>query len=215
MAAGPLQADALLNQLLAEAGSQSVRPFQREIVVEAPGKPAVVRRDRYYPDADQPWALVSVDGHAPTEDDIKDWRKDVDGQSVPGVQRLPVLLAGPAARSDENGAIIYRWDQLAKNALGLKGPDVSAHLSAEGRVEYVGGKPTITSVRIFTPKPFSVMLVARIREIRMEMRYARADDGSLRLVSQKGTTDASIPFRPAGVTKTRAHFTELKERGPA
>ena len=204
----PATADALLGRLRSESAHAAPRPFERTLTRTVAGKPGRVTVDRFDPaaPAGRQWTLLSVDGHAPTAADADAHRKETSAQPVPGFHRLHLLLAGAASRHDDAAGAHYHWEHLAPGALGTRGPDISAKLSADADIADVHGVPTITSVRVYAARPFSVMLVARIRSLENVSTYRRGLDGAPVLVQQTSRTDASIPFRQDGVVETRAEF---------
>lgn len=201
-------ADSPLHRVLAESAAAGMRPFERTTRIEEPGKEAVVRVDRFDPDAPEGarWSLVSVNGQPPDDRQRKDHRKDVEKQPVPGFYRLHLLLAGEPQVREKNGKTIYHWPALQKDALGMKGPDISRHLAADAVVTEIGGRPTITRLRIHAPAPFSVMMVAKFRDFDAISTYRRDASGVPVMTTQTTTMNTNIPFRASGITRTEAHF---------
>jgi hypothetical protein len=67
-------------------------------------------------------------------------------------------------------------------------------MAAEAVVEKVGNRPVVRSVRLFAPKPFPVMSVAKVNVFDLQNYYSEAEGGVPVLVSQAGETDISAPF---------------------
>lgn len=200
LSALPARADAILDRLRAEAARAEVKGFERTSREErrtAKDPVTVVRVDRFDPEAPpgRQWSLLSVNGRAPTLKEQSDHRKLVSSLPVPGFYRLSAILAGePERRFDAQGRIYYRWTSLPPGSMPTPGPDISPRMAAEALVEKVGNRPIIRSVRLFAPKPFPVMAVAKVNSFDLQNYYAEGDGGTPVLVSQAGTTDISAPF---------------------
>lgn len=207
----PAWADVLIERLLAESANTPVQPFERTVKVEQPGKPTTIRVDRYDPHAppDQRWRLISINGREPTAPENKSYLQEVEKQPVPGFHRLHILLRGKPVRQQRDGVVVYHWPELQPHALGNNGPDISRNLAADAWVGESGGEPGILSVHVYAPKPFSVMMVARIRSVDTRNYYKRLKDGAPYLSEQVMLMDSNIPFRPAGITRTHTHIRPL------
>lgn len=212
VAATPLHADAIWDALKAEADSTAPQSFTRTIRTEEVGSTKTTlttKTDRFH--AKQPlgkqWLLLKVDGEAPSEKQLTAYQKEVGEQPIPGFHRLSTLLAGkPAKISHKGQQVIYHWPQLAKGALGTKGPDISRNLSGEAIVDTSGPTPRLSRVRVFAAKPFSVMVVAKIRSFNAISEYETNADGATFLTRQSTEVDATIPFKGSGITRTTASF---------
>jgi hypothetical protein len=200
LSAIPARADALLERLRAEAARAEVKGFERtsrEQKQTAKGPVTEVRVDRFDPKAPpgRQWSLLSINGRAPTPKEVSEHRKLVSSLPVPGFYRLSAIFAGePERRVEANGRILYRWTSLPAGSMPTPGPDISPRMAAEALVEKVGNRPIIRSVRLFAPKPFPVMAVAKVNSFDLQNFYAEGDGGTPVLVSQAGTTDISAPF---------------------
>lgn len=196
----PARADPILELLRAEAERADVKGFERTTREEkqtAKGPVVEVRVDRFDPRAPEGrrWKLLSVNGREPTRKEQSEHRKLVSSLPVPGFYRLSTILAGrPERRIDAQGRILYRWNSLPPNSMPTPGPDISTRMAAEAVVEKVGNRPVVRSVRLFAPKPFPVMSVAKVNAFDLHNYYAEAEGGTHMLVSQSGATDISAPF---------------------
>jgi hypothetical protein len=215
LSAGMAQADAVLAGLRAEAARAEKAGFERTtrtVKQTDDGPRTQVQVDRFNPRAPaaQQWSLLSVDGRAPTRKEINEHRKLVSSLPVPGFYRLSAILAGePSKATDARGRMIYRWDSLPPRSMPTPGPDVSVKMAAEAVVERVRGRPVLTSVRLFAPKPFPVMAVARVNSFDLMNHYEEGSSGTPMLVSQTSTTDIAAPFGQGGRQQSQVSFRPL------
>jgi hypothetical protein len=212
---GAAHADAVLDGLRAEAARAEKAGFERTtrtVKQTDDGPVTTIQVDRFNPraPASQQWTLVSVDGRAPTRKEIADHRKLVNSLPVPGFYRLSAILAGePSRTTDSRGRTIYRWDTLPPRSMPTPGPDVSSRMAAEAVVERVRGKPVLTSVRLFAPRPFPVMAVAKVNSFDLMNHYEEGSSGTPMLVSQTSNTDIAAPFGQGGRQQSQVRFRPL------
>lgn len=212
LSAAGAKADDQLAFLRAEAARADIVGFERTTRAEElkDGKAVVsVRVDRFNPEAPagRQWTLVSVDGRKPTAKEIADHRKLVSSFPVPGFYRLRAILAGePTQSTDAKGRTVYRWERLPPGSLPTPGPDVSGRMAAEAVVEKVGGRPMFSRVRIYAPKPFSILSVAKMKAFDLMNIYQANGAGPPILVAQTSLTDVSAPFGQGGRSKSEISF---------
>lgn len=196
----PARADPLLDKLRADAAHADAIGFERttrEQKQTSKGPVTEVRVDRYDPKAPsgRQWSLISVDGRAPSQRERAEHRKLVSSFPVPGFYRLSTILAGePSRTTDARGRTLYRWTSLPAGSMPTPGPDISARMAAEALVEKLAGRPVFRSVRLFAPKPFKVMSVAKVNRFDQINLYDQGPGGEPVLISQASETDISAPF---------------------
>jgi hypothetical protein len=215
LSAETARADPVLNSLRAEASRAEKAGFERttrSIRQTDDGPVTQIQVDRFNPRAPaaQQWTLLSVDGRAPTRKEINEHRKLVSSLPVPGFYRLSAILAGePSKSTDARGRTVYRWDSLPPRSMPTPGPDVSTRMAAEAVVERVHGRPVLASVRLFAPRPFPVMAVAKVNSFDLMNNYAEGTGGTPMLVSQTSSTDISAPFGQGGRQQSQVSFRPL------
>jgi hypothetical protein len=206
------RADATLNQLRAEAARAEVMGFERTTRAETQtddGPVISTQMDRFNPRAPaaRQWTLLSVDGRKPTAKEIAEHRKRVTSFPVPGFYRLSAVLAGePVRLTDAQGRTVYRWEKLPRGALPTPGPDVSERMAAEAVVEKVGGRAMFSRVRIYAPRPFPIMAVAKMKAFDLINLYQPGAGGTPFLMSQTSLTDVSAPFGRGGRQTSQISF---------
>ena len=211
----PARADAVIDAIRAEAGTLTPHPFERTRTVRdtRDGDAPRTEVDRFDPKAPKgrQWTLVSVNGRAPTEAERQEHASFVNDQTViPGAWRLDPLLAGPSPKVTPGGeTTTYSWPRLPKGSLPLSRFDLTANLAAEATVAEVGGKPTVTRLRIFAPEPFRVLAIAKIERMTVTSEYARDSNGRLLLTRQETVQDGNIPGRGKGTLRTEMRFRPL------
>lgn len=211
----PARADPLLDRLRAEAARADARGFERTTREEkqtSKGPVLEVRVDRFDPKAakGRRWTLISVDGREPTQRERAEHRKLVSAFPVPGFYRLSAILAGePVRTTDAQGRTLYRWTSLPAGSMPTPGPDISASMAAEALIEKVAGRMTFRSVRLFAPKPFKVMSVAKVNRFDQINLYDQGTGGEPVLISQASETDISAPFGQGVQQKSRVIFRPL------
>ena len=213
IAAAPAEADALLDRLVAEA--RSVGPddfaFTRTLRTEQTSGDKVETRasvERYDParPAGQRWTLVSVDGRAPTRDELKDYSKAMAQAMVPNYGRLARYFGSGGERAAKGGRTVYRAGKLPKGALTIGKADLSAGATAEATVAE-GPKPYVERLDIVSLKPVRMMLVARVERLDATSRYKLMPDGRPVLAEQVSEMRGSMLGR-AGSLRTVATFSD-------
>lgn len=196
----PARADAVLDRLRADAERADAVGFERTTREEkqtSKGPVVEVRVDRFDPKAPEgrQWTLVSVNGRVPSTRQRAEHRKLVSSFPVPGFYRLSAILAGEPTRSiDAQGRTLYRWQSLPAGSIPTPGSDISRQMAAEAVVEKVAGRPVFKSVRLFAPKPFKVMSIARVNRFDQLNNYELMNGAVPVLISQASETDISAPF---------------------
>ncbi len=181
LSASPAAADALQDRLLAgaRAASPEAFAFTRSSRNEQSdgGKPEIHSRvERFDPSKPpaQRWTLVSVDGHAPSADDVAKARKAYASAPVPGYGRLARWIGVRAA--PDAGGRVYRYAALPKGIFEINGHDLSADTSAE--VVLGGGvAPFVERTRFVSTKPFRIMLVAKVERVEATQTFRLMPDG--------------------------------------
>ena len=205
-------ADALVDALRAEAAKTPVVAFERTTKVEqfsGKGPGYTVRVDRFNPRSSS-WTLVSMDGRAPTPDQISKHREEVNALPIPGFHRLDEVLAGEPRRvTDAKGRQIYRWDSLKPGSFPTTGPDMSKSVAAEAFIEEIAGRPVIRELRIFAPAPFAVMTVAKVKGLNLISQYRNGTAGPPFMFAQASETDVTAPLGLGGKRKTLISYKPL------
>lgn len=194
------QTDPVLKQLLAESAKAPVTGFERTIRAELrpdsdKGPAQTVERFTPTGPAAGRWSLLSTDGLPPSPKQLERHRKGSEGAIIPGFHRLHLVLSqAPARRTDAGGGkTVFLWPSLPEGAVTTPGGDISRNLSAEATVEEAGGKPIISKVRIFAPRPFKIRGIATMNSFEVTSLY-RLNGTMPVLISQTSMSDVKAPF---------------------
>lgn len=209
------RADATLDTIRADSARAQLVAFERTTKrIEGSGKGSgtIIEVDRFDPAAPQgqQWAMVSVNGKAPTAQQIGAYKKRNAGLPVPGFHRVQVMLKGNAEmRTDAAGRTVYLFRKLPANSVPTPGPDISTHLSAEATVEQVAGRPVLSQVRVFAAQPFAMMATVKMHVFETVSVYSPGPGGRPFLTGQSTSVDVSAPFGMGARHKALASFRPL------
>jgi hypothetical protein len=139
--------------------------------------------------ADSRWTLVSIDGAAPSADELKNHQKEAAKRRVvPGYHRLAAYFGAPATASKAGGKTVFRFGSLPKGAISVLDTDVSQNATAEASVSEANGTPFVEQVR-FTVKPMRVKLLMKIDKFETTARYGIGPGG--KPILMEATSDMS------------------------
>jgi hypothetical protein len=128
--------------------------------------------------ADQRWTLVSIDGRAPTADELKSHRKETPKRRVASYGRVANYFGAPATTAaGPNGRTVFRFAQLPKESVIVNNNDLSSSSTAEATVDTTGTVPFVEQVRFTLVKPARLMMVAKIERFESTTRYRIIADG--------------------------------------
>ena len=120
---------------------------------------------------DARWTLISIDGAAPSAEQLKSHRKEAAKRRiVPGYHRVAAYFGSPATATESGGKTVFRFASLPKGAISILDTDVSHNASAEASVTPTGDMPFVEQVR-FTIKPMRVKLLMKIDRFETTARY--------------------------------------------
>jgi hypothetical protein len=121
--------------------------------------------------ADTRWTLVSIDGAAPSADELKNHQKEAAKRRIiPGYHRVATYFGAPASTSQSGGKTVFRFASLPKGAISILDTDVSQNATAEAFVSEANGTPFVEQVR-FSVKPMRVKLLMKIDKFETTARY--------------------------------------------
>ena len=180
-AAGALaqgNSDDLKQRVLAQAQSRSpddyafTRTIRSETVSggKIEKKVTIEKFDPTKP-VDGRWTLVSVNGAAPSPDELKGHQKEAAKRRiVPGYHRVAAYFGAPATTSTAGGKTVFRFASLPKGSISLLDTDVSHNATAEASVGEADGAPFVEQVR-FTLKPMRIKLLMKVDRFETTARY--------------------------------------------
>ncbi len=204
--------DPVLSRVLAGVASQSATTTafevtRRETGSESGDKPeSHVTVERFDGKA---WSVVSRDGKVPSAKDAGDLIKARAGSPVPGYYRVATYLAAGARRTGEAaGRVTYHLDALPKGTINIGG-DRSDKFQGDIIVDTSGAQPYVSRTHFYAPKPFSVMLVARIDSFDAVNEYGLGKDGRPTLL-RAAQNYTGAKFGKVGTVRVESSFTPLK-----
>lgn len=178
-------AEALKERIVAHA--RTVTPedhaYTRTVRTESTEKDKTEERvviERWDPSkpAEQRWTLISIDGKPPTDDQLKNYRKDLPKRRAAYYGRVAGYFAKPATSSvDPQGRTTFRFASLPKDSVMVSDADISANAAGEVVVGASGAMPFVEEVRFKSTKPTRVKLVAKIERFETKTRYRLMPDG--------------------------------------
>jgi hypothetical protein len=202
--------DPLLQKIIAGARAVPPSSIRFERTTRAGGRDqngpveTEVRVDRW--DGRQ-MTRISINGRPATADEVEKARKA--STSVAGYHRIAEYLAGGARRTtDTAGQIVYHLDRLPKGLISLGG-DRSDKFVGDLTIDTSGAQPFVSRLHFYTPKPFSVMFVAKVDRFDVVNDYRPGADGRPMLVRQVQTI-AGAQFGKVGETRTESTYTPLR-----
>ena len=166
--------------------------------------------ERYDPrkPADQRWNIVSVDGRAPTTDELKNHRKESPKRRVAHYGRVANYFgAESTTTAGQSGRTIFRFAQLPKESLVVNNNDFSSSAVAEATVDASGAVPFVEQVRFTLTKPVRLMLVAKVERFESITRYRVLADGKPVPVEQVSEMSGSMPGK-VGRIKTLLTYSD-------
>jgi hypothetical protein len=188
---GQNKPDDLKQRILAQAQSVSADEyaFTRTIRSEptANGKTEkTIIVDKYDPtkSGDARWTLVSMNGAAPSADELTKYRKDTPKRRVPGYHRLANYFAGPVTTAtDSRGRTVFRFASLPKDSVLVFNSDLSRETTAEASVGEANGVPFVEQVKL-SIKPTRIKLIMKLDHYESTSRYRMGPDGKPVLAEQ-------------------------------
>jgi hypothetical protein len=210
---GEARADDLQNQVLAAARATPREgfSFKRTIVSEQSGSPRrtfVEQFDPRKPPA-QRWTLVSVDGRAPTPQELDQSRKAQRGPT-PSYADVADWFGAPATRSDgAAGTVVYRFASLPKGAFKIGSHDASANMRVEAVVNTRGKIPFLERVRIVSAGKMRIMLVALIESMVINGLYRQLPDGHAVPAESNSETSGSM-FGKSGLIRASVSYADFQ-----
>ena len=204
--------DELKQRVLAQA--QSLSPddyaFTRKIRSETTSSGKTEKKvtiEKFDPtkSPDARWTLVSVDGAAPSAEQLKTHQKEsARRRVVPGYHRVAAYLGSPATATESGGKTVFRFASLPKGSVSLLESDVSHNAAAEAVVGETDGAPFVEQVR-FTLKPMRIKLLMKIERFHTESRYRIGPGGKPFLMESSSEMSGSGMGREGTMRNTTTY----------
>ena len=213
-APGAAHADALQDQVVAGARAvpATAFAFTQTTRIERAGAAAKVFVQRYDPGqpAGRRWALVTVDGRAPTAKEAVSAAKSANGAPVPGYGRIALWFGAPATRVAASATTAtYRFVRLPKGVVMIGKHDASADTAAEAVIDLSGKTPRVTQVRYTSTTGFHMALVLKVERYAFLDRFRLAVDGRPAPFATTGEMAGSL-FGKSGALTTTTTYSDVR-----
>lgn len=135
------------------------------------------RVERFDPEADPQWQLVSVDGREPTESELSDYAEEVEkrlarDEGRPGDNDFDGLTAADGWELMDEDAERMTWRfRPAPGATDREG--MAKHL--RGEMTILKSVPYVESFRLFNEDPFRAKVIAKIERFNTRIEMIRLD----------------------------------------
>jgi len=219
LAADPA-ADSLKDRIVAHARTVSAEDYAytRTVKTETIERDKTEERlvvERWDPakPVEQRWSLVSINARPPTEEQLKNYRKDLPKRRQAYYGRVAGYFAKPATSSiDARGRTVFRFASLPKETVMVRDADISANAGGEVVVDATGAVPFIEEVRFSSTKPTRVKLVAKIERFETTTRYRMMPDGKPVPIELASEMSGSM-MGQEGRIRTRITYTDHRPVG--
>lgn len=139
------------------------------------------------------WALVSVNGNAPSASHMKTFRKATAASPVPGYHRMATLLAAASDISvDGDGRKVLKIPVLPAGTVHTDTADISSHLSGEAVIASNDGKPYVLRLKVRARENFKLNLLIKVTNFEQVSDYRLGPDGRPRLASQSADSKGQM-----------------------
>jgi len=195
---GETSSDELKQRLLAQTQSIGADDYAFTRTIHSDGvsngKPEKkVRVEKFDPTkpAEARWTLVSVDGAAPSADELNTFRKDAPKRRMPGYYRLAGYLGSAAtASTDSRGRTVFHFTALPKDTVKVMDSDVSQNASAEASVSEANGVQFVEQLHV-SVRPMRLKLIAKLDSSEYTARFRMGPEGKPLLMEQNSEMTGS------------------------
>ncbi len=180
MATVPVRADALLDAVAAGARADrgvqwSVDRLNSDYDTAGQLKTSSVAHFNGAAAKGTRWALIAVDGKAPSSSAVQDFSKIFNaGDLAPTYAQVADLLTGAAIKVAPN---CYRVIGLPAKTVMAAGYDLSPYLQADIIVDASGMQPYVSQVKISAPTPFKPMSLSKVERLDRTLTFTRGPQG--------------------------------------
>lgn len=192
--AAALQRRILEHARTVRAEDHSFTRTVRSLRIEGEKKTERVEVERWDPASRaQPWTLMSLDGRAPTAEELAKHARSSPKRRRAHYGRLAEIFATPATVStDAKGRIVFRFESLPPETLVVANVDISANSICEATVDRSGAVPFVERARFTLAKPQRVKVVAKLEKFEAVSRYRMMADGKPVLVEHVSNARGSL-----------------------
>lgn len=175
--------EGLKERLMAQAHSVRARDyaFTRTTRAEQLGGKITKTMVEKFDPAKEPasrWTLVSVDGRAPDNNELRTYQKaDADRRAL-SYERVALYLSGASdAQTDARGRTVFRFSSLPKGTVVMGEADLSPNVEGYAAIKTEGSTPFVEEVHTTVKQPLRLKLVAKIEDWQTTTRFRLFSDG--------------------------------------
>ena len=206
-------AEALKRRVLEHARTVTAEDYSftrtvRSTRVEGEKTTERVEVERFDPRDTQRWTLVSIDGRAPTAEELQKHAKSSPKRRVAHYGRVADYFATPAeATTDAQGRTVFRFSSLPAETVVVTNVDISASTTCEATVNTSGPVPFVEQARFTLAKPTRVKVVAKLERFDATSRYRMMPDGKAAPVEHISNAYGSL-FGKQGSVRSVLTYTD-------
>lgn len=141
----------------------------------------------------QRWVLVSINGRAPDNGQMRNFRAATAAQQVPGYHRLAAILgAAQTVAVDEQGRHIVKIPVLPAGSVRTDNADISSHLSGEAVIATSNGRPWVAQLKLRARENFKLTALIKVTEFQQTFDFRLGPDGRPRLAAQSALSKGQM-----------------------
>lgn len=213
-------ADALKERIIAHARTVAPEDYAymrtiRTESTEGDKKEERVVVDRWDPakPQDQRWTLVSINGQPPSDEQLKNYRKETPKRRAVHYGRVAEYFGKPAtSATDARGRPVFRLASLPKETVVASGSDISANATGELAVDTSGPTPFVEEVRFASTKPARAKLIAVIERFEAVNRYRMMPNGKPAPIESSSEMNGSMMGKQ-GLIRTKVSYSDVRAVG--
>jgi hypothetical protein len=137
------------------------------------------------------WTLLSVDGAAPSADELNTFGKDAPKRRMPGYYRLAGYFGSAAtASTDSRGRTVFHFAALPRDTVKVMDSDVTQNAIAEATLGEADGVQFVEQIHV-SVRPMRIKLIAKLNSYEYTARFRMGPEGKPLLIEQNSEMSGS------------------------